>query len=145
MLRVLRSPVPPCGTLAFLVLTILALPACSGPFAGMSVGGEDEEEAAAPVERTIQGYQVQIYTTSNKGEADRVVEQALAWWRDVPDANRPDGMGAEIDVDVVWQQPYYRVRLGRFAGRNRAAAVLDLARQRFRDAFIVPTEVTVRE
>jgi hypothetical protein len=42
---------------------------------------------------------------------------------------------------VVWQQPYYRVRIGRFAGRAEATPALDAVRAQFGDAFIVPEQV----
>lgn len=103
-----------------------------------------KERPARPVARTLQGYRIQILNTAEKKSADRGVAEATAWWEDLPAPRRPDGLGqASLDVEVKWQQPYYRVRLGNFATRGEAEAALRAVTSRFPDAFIVPDTVTI--
>ena len=70
--------------------------------------------------------------------------QAESWWRDLSASQRPDYLGDRIlDVDIVWQQPYYRVRAGAFATREEAQRALSVVEHTFPDAFIVPSVVTI--
>lgn len=102
------------------------------------------DEPAGPSTRTIDGYRIQILTTGEKDEADRQVTQAEQWWRALAPAERPPHVGEEdLYVTVAWRQPYYRVRIGRFASRSEAERALDTISRQYSDAFIVPDRVTV--
>lgn len=104
----------------------------------------EPDEPAAPSTRTIDGYRIQILTTGDKDEADRQVTQAEQWWRALAPAERPPYVGEEdVYVKVAWRQPYYRVRIGRFASRSEAERALDTVSRQYSDAFIVPDRVTV--
>lgn len=102
---------------------------------------------AASGPRTAQGYRIQIYSSRDKGEADRYLDRATEWWLNQQRTGAFDGVYAESatppPVYLVYVQPYYRVRVGNFADRSEAAATLRLARSRFPDAFIVPDRVTL--
>jgi hypothetical protein len=99
---------------------------------------------ARPTTRTVQGFRIQVVTTSEKAAADAHVEQVLAWWRTVPSAKRPAYLKSnDLPVEIKWQQPYYRVRLGGFATRDEAQRALALVQERFSKAFIVPDTVTL--
>jgi cell division septation protein DedD len=75
---------------------------------------------------------VQVQATDSKADADATAARAASWWSEVAPE---DG---EADVLVVWQAPYYRVRLGPFASRADAQRALDRLRERFPNAFLVP-------
>jgi len=40
----------------------------------------------------------------------------------------------------VWEQPYYRVRIGRFPSRSNAEPALSAVRAAFGDALLVPEQ-----
>jgi hypothetical protein len=96
--------------------------------------------------RTMQGYRIQIMSTPQKPEADRMVGELSNWWRthrtdpSVPSNLFPE----EIPVYVIFTQPDYRVRIGNYASRQQADAALRHVRSRFPDAWIVPDTVTIR-
>lgn len=101
-------------------------------------------EPPKPVTRTVQGYRIQLLNTPDKSAADARVAQAESWWRDLSTSQRPDYLGGRnLDVDIVWQQPYYRVRAGAFATREEAQRALSVVERTFPDAFIVPSVVTI--
>lgn len=102
------------------------------------------EETASDGPRTVQGYRIQVYSSSNKASAEGVRDEAASWWRTVqtdPDALEllPNGLPMEVDFN----QPYYRVRLGAFEYRREAEQAIRVIQRRFPDAFIVPDTVTV--
>lgn len=108
---------------------------CSGPAPEKSGPAADEEP-----ERL---YHVQLEMTDDKATADQLLGKALNWWDDQPSSleSRPvDTTEDTTDspVRIVWKPPLYRVRLGPFASRSEAEAVLDAAQSRFPDAFIAP-------
>ena len=97
-----------------------------------------------PVRRTVQGFRIQILTTADKGAADDQIEEALSWWQSMPASQRPAALADnELDVDVMWRSPYYRVRMGNFTSRAEAQKVLPTIKKRFGDAFIVPDTVVI--
>ena len=105
-------------------------------------GTIEEVEADGP--RTVQGYRIQVYSSANKASAEGVRDEAASWWRiagDDPDALEllPHGLPMELDFN----QPYYRVRLGAFEYRREAERALPVIQRRFPEAFIVPDRVTI--
>jgi len=116
------------GVALLFMLSIIAA-SCSGP------GTTSEPEREAP----RQAYRIQVHMTADQSEAEQVAEEVRVWWRELPAAERPAAWSASgLSPDVVWQQPYYRVRIGRFADRSEAVPALEAVRARFGDAFIVP-------
>ncbi|MEM1096654.1 MAG: SPOR domain-containing protein [Bacteroidota bacterium] len=101
--------------------------------------------AGQPTSYTTDGYRVQIFSSQNKQQADQIWGEAVAWWRNLPTPDQPDGYNPDgLDAEVVYMQPYYRVRLGNFTSRPQAQELLSLLRARFDRALIVPDRVTVR-
>lgn len=101
-------------------------------------------EPPKPVTRTVQGFRIQLLNTPDKSAADDRLAQADAWWRSLSANQRPEYLGeGSLDVDIVWQQPYYRVRAGAFATRAEAQRALSVVEHTFPDAFIVPSVVTI--
>lgn len=99
--------------------------------------------AAMPVEdapRQVEGQRVQIFSTASRETAERVQREARAWWET---ARRRPGAPRAMDVQVVYLQPYYRVRMGAFADDAAADAALGLVRTEYPEAFLVPDLVTV--
>ena len=82
-------------------------------------------------------YRVQVHLTADRTEAETVREQAASWWAALRPDERPAGAADDLAAVVVWQQPYYRVRLGAFRSRDDAADVLPAIRAEFPEAFIV--------
>ena len=91
--------------------------------------------------REVDGYRVQVFSSNNRGSAERVRAEALAWW---DQAKSRAGAPPQLEARVVYLEPYYRVRLGAFATREAADGALDLVRERFPEAFLVADRVTVR-
>jgi hypothetical protein len=82
--------------------------------------------------------------SGDRGEADALVEHAIGWYQGLSPAQRPAYLGgSELDVDVAWRPPYYRVRIGSFANRSEAERALAVVARRFPEAFAVPATVTV--
>ncbi len=104
---------------------------------GASTGSLPAEQVPTQVE----GHRVQVFSTASQETAERVRGEALAWWQS---SRGQAGAPAEMDVSVVYLQPYYRVRMGGFAERDDAEAALALVRTRYPEAFLVPDLITVR-
>jgi hypothetical protein len=116
-------------TLALLLSLSVLAASCTGP------GTTSEPEREAP----RQVYRIQVHMTPEQDEAEQVAEQVRTWWQALPTGERPAALSTPgLSPDVVWQQPYYRVRIGRFTGRSEAAPALEAVRAQFGDAFIVP-------
>lgn len=84
--------------------------------------------------------------TDAKSDADQTVGRAMTWWESLPASERPEPLvsAGSLPVDVAWRAPFYRVRLGPFVSRDRAAAVLAAVRDAFPDAFIAPERIVRR-
>lgn len=94
--------------------------------------------------RTVQGYRIQVFSSADKGSAETIRDEAESWWRVAsrdPDALEflPNGLPVEVDFN----QPYYRVRVGAFEYRREAEQAIRVVQRRFPEAFIVPDLVTL--
>lgn len=87
--------------------------------------------------RTVNGYRVQAMQSTNRVEAERAAQTAMAWWRRT--------RGGNPEVYLVYRAPYYRVRVGNFAERGDADRVARSLNGSFPNAFAVPDRVTVRQ
>lgn len=119
--------------LSFALLLTLGLLAasCSGP-------GTTPSPRETEPQRT---YRIQVHMTSDQAEAEQVAEQVRTWWQQLPDDERPAALaGSSLDPEVVWEQPYYRVRIGSFPSRSNAEPALSAVRAEFSDAFLVPEQ-----
>ena len=95
-----------------------------------------DSEAEPEAEMPARPFFVQVATTDSRNAAEQAREQVVSWWH-TTDA-RPDALPDtnEPPVRIVWQAPYYRVRLGPLPSRNDAAAVRDALPSSFDGAFI---------
>lgn len=129
---------------------------CSRGFAGLGllIGGlivgisctgpsPDATESDAEDERS-RVYHVQLDMTEEKAEANQTLGQALEWWdeQSPSEVPRPLATSGESVVNIAWQAPLYRVRLGPFASRVQADSVLQAAQSAFPDAFVRPERVS---
>jgi len=129
-----------CQIAASILLCTGLLLACSGPRSGST-----KTEPETTVRRV---YRVQLRMTEEKKEAVQARSRATQWWKDRPASERPPiaqtGPASASAVTINWKPPFYRVRLGPFATRQQAEAVLQAARSLFPDAFVAPKRVTNR-
>ena len=90
----------------------------------------------------VRGFRVQILATPTRTEADLAVEEVLNWWDGLSEAGK-DGQADPLDVEIVWLQPYYRVRIGNFVEDGEAQRMLRVLEPQYPEAFIVPDNVWV--
>lgn len=93
-----------------------------------------------PRSQQVEGYRVQIFTSSSRDAAEDVREGADRWWAS---AQRQVGAPRSMETMVAYLQPYYRVRIGGFERREDADGALEFVRRQFPEAFVVPDLVTV--
>jgi len=115
--------------LGMLVAALLLGLSCSGPAPSTS----KKEETSRP-------YHVQLDRIEDKDTANRILGEALTWWKANASAVEPRPMTGSTGspVTVVWRAPLYRIRIGPFASRAEADSVLRLAQPSFPDAFVHP-------
>lgn len=105
--------------------------------------GEDTEDSEPETRTHV--YHVQLQMTDEKEAAAQVLGRAEAWWEKQPSSDRPPLVrgvpSSEKVVSIHWKPPLYRVRLGPFATRQQAEAVLRDARLTFPDAFVAPDRI----
>lgn len=112
---------------------MLAL-SCTGP--------QPQEPEEAEPNRV---FHVQLQMTEEKDEANRVLGEALAWWKELPPSDRPPLTETDgSPVDIIWKAPLYRVRLGPFSTQEQAKSVLSKARSDFPEAFVAPERVPAK-
>ena len=104
--------------------------------------GAPAPPAEEPRTRQVDGYRIQVFNTSSRDAAERIRDEAAAWWQGARSAS---GAPRDMALQIAYQQPYYRVRMGAFASREEADRALTLVRQRFPDAFLVADLVTVTQ
>lgn len=122
-------------SVVFLGGVLLIALSCSGP--------QPQESGEGDVQRV---FHVQLYMTEEKDEANRVLGEALSWWRDQPSSDRPPLAETEgPPVEIIWKAPLYRVRLGPFASKEQAESVLSEARSDFPEAFVAPERVPAQQ
>ena len=92
--------------------------------------------------RRVQGFRIQVGSAAVKTEADAVRDSVRVWWQQaqgLPDV--PAALAADPSVDVDFQRPYYRVRLGAFLDQEDALGAVRFVRGAFPEAFVVPAEI----
>ena len=116
----------------YAIIGCVLLLGLSGLIAGCTAPEMAREE---PIER--RPYRIQVYMTPDKSEADRTLAEVHAWWDALPDEARPAPLvDGGLQPDIVWRQPYYRVRIGQFATREAAQEALAVVKEEFARAFI---------
>lgn len=95
------------------------------------------------VAQTVQGFRVQILSSTDRAAAENAAVEAERWWSSRADEAPGDLFSGGLPVYTVFRQPYYRVRVGNFTSRAEAERALEFLSQRYADAFIARDEVTV--
>ncbi len=109
-----------------------------------------EVRAGAGVERTVPGFRVQIYSTESRRSATEILTEAEDWWKEYREEEdfRDFFEGAVPDeppVYLIYRQPLYRVRVGNFTSESAARSFAEYLRDRFENAFVAQSPVTVRQ
>lgn len=87
----------------------------------------------------VRGFQIQVYSTQVRADAESVVQNAESWWAAMEDQERRALFGVDyLPIDLKWLEPNYKVRIGHFRTREEARSVLDDIAEKFPAAFIVP-------
>lgn len=102
-------------------------------------------EASEGVQRTVEGFRIQVFSSQQKGEAERQLTDARDWWESVrEDEEGPDDLFPEqLPAVIEYRQPYYRVRIGSFAEREQANRALEFVKNEYPDAFVARSTVTI--
>lgn len=95
------------------------------------------------VRRTRQGFRIQVFSSVDKQAAQDFRSKVQQWWNNNKNQAPPSVFASEPPIDVVYSQPYYRVRIGAFVRRGPADKALQFIRETFKNAFIARSQVTV--
>ena len=119
-----------CRYAAFGIVLVLASCSASQPTSQYAVHFSQGAE---------RGFQIQVYSTQNRDEAESVMSAANVWWNQLDDQQRRNIFGVDyLPMDLKWLEPNFKVRLGHFRTREDAREVLQHIAQQFPAAFIVP-------
>ncbi len=102
-------------------------------------------EASRGIRRTVEGFRIQIFSSQQKTVAERRLTEARNWWTQQrqQDDVQDDLFAEELSAVIEYRQPYYRVRIGSFAERERAEEALTVVKRQYPDAFIARSTVTI--
>lgn len=81
-----------------------------------------------------QGFRIQLISTRSVEEADTLSNQFLEWIES-------EALGYRPEAYVFFKQPYYRVHVGDFQSKARAADFTKLVKQKYPDAWVVPDRI----
>jgi hypothetical protein len=81
--------------------------------------------------QTVPGYQVQLLQTEDGKLARSAVREAI--------------ITLNVDVEMIYEAPYYKIRAGRFVNRYDAEQLQNLASEKgYVNCWVVRTQVKVR-
>lgn len=81
--------------------------------------------------QTVAGYQVQLLQTEDAKLARSTVREAI--------------LALNVDVETIYEAPYYKIRAGRFFNRYDAEQLQNLATEKgYANCWVVRTQVKVR-
>lgn len=102
-----------------------------------------EVRADQGVEQVVDGFQIQVYSSIDRSEAEEVRQDVQEWWEEERGEDTEDLFPHGLPINIEFGQPYYRVRIGAFANREQATEALAFVRDTFEDAFLARVQVTV--
>lgn len=102
-------------------------------------------EASKGVRRVVEGFRIQIFSSREKSAAERRRAEARDWWTQVQQQAEvsEDLFPEQLPTNIAYRPPYYRVRIGSFADRQRAEEALAFVQRKYPDAFIAQSRVTI--
>lgn len=95
------------------------------------------------IQRTVEGFRIQVFSARDQQAAQEFREQVRQWWANNKEEAPTGALGEKPPIVVEYSQPYYRVRIGAFAERSVAEEALSLVSQEYPNAFISRGTVTV--
>ncbi|WP_040605733.1 SPOR domain-containing protein [Salisaeta longa] len=95
------------------------------------------------IQQTVQGYRIQVFSATDKQASEEFRLQVRNWWTKVREDAPQDVFPKDLPIVIAYGQPYYRVRIGAFADRQRASRALNFIRKQYPDAFLAQSTVTV--
>ena len=85
------------------------------------------------IEQEVDGWRVQIFVSNNFESATVKQEQAKSQFKE-----------EHYNVYLIFETPYYKIRVGDFVNRQEAEELRDKAREMgYKQAFLVPSKVMV--
>lgn len=102
-----------------------------------------EGRADRGVEQVVDGFQIQVYSSIDRSQAEEVRQDVQEWWEEEREGEANELFPEGMPINIEFGQPYYRVRIGAFAEREQAAEALEFVRKTFDDAFLARTQVTI--
>ncbi len=104
-------------------------------------------EASKGVRRVVEGFRIQIFSSREKSAAERRRAEARDWWEQVRQRAEvsEDLFPEQLPTNIAYRPPYYRVRIGSFAERDRAEEALAFVQRKYPDAFIAQSRVTIAQ
>ena len=127
------------------------------PFPSLPPQAEGAVEHAVPVElmegranaglvSQRSGFRVQIALARAKDEADGVVDEVTQWLEKMQEEYPATRLFQQnMPIHNIYLQPYFRVRLGDFATREKAEELLTYIIEEYPGALVVVDQVSVQE
>ncbi|SMO90494.1 SPOR domain-containing protein [Fodinibius sediminis] len=99
-----------------------------------SVFTQEASTGSAVSRNPYQGYRIQLVSTRDVQQADTISSQFQEWIEAEALAYNPKAY-------VFFKQPYYKVHIGDFHSKEKAAAFTQLIKQKYPDAWVVPDRI----
>lgn len=99
-----------------------------------SVFTQEAATGSSAFQNPYQGYRIQLISTRDIQRADTLSSQFQEWIESKDFTYTPQSY-------VFFKQPYYRVHVGDFQNKGRAANFTKLIKQKFPDAWVVPDRI----
>lgn len=118
----------------------------AGEVTGGDVSGNASENSGetgvvpATSGQTREGFRIQIMASDQEGSARRVENEARSWWQNNR-SSAPAVLANSFPSYVVYQSPYYKVRIGNFLTRSEADQAVTFLRRMYPDAWVVRDQV----
>lgn len=92
----------------------------------------------------LDGYRIQVFSSSEREEAVRVEDEVHRWLNGLPAERRAAlGLPENVAVYSIYRQPLYRIRVGDFERRDDASRLVPALQRQFPGALVVPDRITV--
>lgn len=104
--------------------------------AGCQSTAPTRDDTESPAEMPARAFFVQVGMSDTRSEAESTWQEVASWWEQLETPPEPLRRYDDPPVRVVWQTPYYRVRVGPVATHDEADTVRNVLSRRFEQAFI---------
>lgn len=99
-----------------------------------SVFTQEASSDSSANQNPYQGFRIQLISTRNVQAADTLANQFQEWIKS-------QNFGYSPEAYVFFKQPYYRVHVGDFQSKVRAAEFTQLIKQEYPDSWVVPDRI----